>query len=49
VQLKGDPMQEKIGLSTLKHVKVLDRGDILDLARLLLKVTDGKTDVICRC
>jgi hypothetical protein len=34
--------QEKIGVGALKDIEVLYRGDIYDLARLLLKIHDAK-------
>ncbi len=38
----SNTMREKIGVSTLKDVKVLYKGDIYDLACLLLKVDDAR-------
>jgi len=35
-------VREKIGVGTLKNVKVLYEGDIYDLACLLLKVSEAK-------
>ncbi len=35
-------MQEKIGVGALKDVEVLYRGDIYDMACLLLKIHDAK-------